>query len=69
MRRFLIGLAFYLASAAVVMAAQQAATAEPSCQVIDPRTGQCTIFVEPDPEPRPPAEDDGPKQTQTSSSR
>ena len=63
MRRFLIGLAFYLASAAVVMAAQQAATAEPSCQVIDPRTGQCTIFVEPDPEPRPPAEDDGPKQT------
>src|SRR5680860_1214726 len=64
MRRVLTGVAVsFLGLTSLLAVFQQAATAEPSCQVIDPRTGQCTIFVQPDPEPQTPAEDDGPEQT------
>jgi hypothetical protein len=65
MRRFLTGVAVsFLALASLLGVLAQAATADPSCQVIDPRTGQCTIVVEPDPEPPPPpAGGDGPEQT------
>jgi hypothetical protein len=61
MRRLLTGIAL---SFLLLSASEQGATAEPSCQVIDPRTGQCTIFVEPEPEPSTQgASDDGPAET------